>query len=124
MLSKLKKGNESRQKIAKYYNKNLTEQVVKPIEESWATHVYHMYTIRTQKRDELKSFLTKQGIGTGIHYPIPIHKQPVFSQYNKQKLVFTEEVSKTTISLPMFPSMTQNQAKYVVNAVNKFFKEK
>jgi dTDP-4-amino-4,6-dideoxygalactose transaminase len=83
-----------------------------------------MYTIRTQKRDELKSFLTKQGIGIGVHYPVPIHKLPVFSQYNKQKLSFTEEVSKTTISLPMFPSMTQNQTRYVVNAVNKFFKEK
>jgi dTDP-4-amino-4,6-dideoxygalactose transaminase len=124
MLSKLKKGNESRGKIAKYYNENLTDKIVKPIEDSWATHVYHMYTIRTQKRDELKSFLTKQGIGTGIHYPVPIHKQPVFSQYNKQKLSFTEEVSETTLSLPMFPSMTQNQTRYVVNAVNKFFKEK
>jgi len=124
MLSKLKKGNELRRKIAKYYNKNLTDKVVKPIEEPWATHVYHMYTIRTQKRDELKSFLTKQGIGTGIHYPVPIHKQPVFSEYNKQKLPFTEEVSKTTISLPMFPNITQNQMGYVVNAVNKFFKEK
>jgi len=124
MLSKLKKGNELRRKIAKYYNKNLTDKVIKPIEESWATHVYHMYTIRTQKRDELKTFLTKQGIGTGIHYLVPIHKQPVFSQYNKQKLPFTEEVSKTTISLPMFPNITQNQMGYVVNAVNKFFKEK
>jgi len=124
MLSKLKKGNELRRKIAKNYNKNLTDKVVKPIEESWATHVYHMYTIRTQKRDELKSFLAKQGIGTGIHYPVPIHKQPVFSKYNKQNLSFTEEVSKTTISLPMFPSMDSNQVKYVVNAVNKFFEKK
>ena len=83
-----------------------------------------MYTIRTQKRDKLKEFLTKQGIGTGIHYPIPIHKQPVFSRYNKQKLPFTEEVSKTTLSLPMYPSMKQSQVNYVVNMVNRFFKEK
>jgi dTDP-4-amino-4,6-dideoxygalactose transaminase len=124
MLSKLKKGNESRRKIAKFYNKNLTDKVIKPIEESWATHVYHMYTIRTQKRDELKEFLAEQGIGTGIHYPVPIHKQPVFSRHNRLRLPFTEEVSKTTLSLPMFPSMNQNQVNYVVNAVNRFFKEK
>jgi dTDP-4-amino-4,6-dideoxygalactose transaminase len=122
MLSKLIKGNELRRKIAKFYNKNLTDKVVKPFEESWAIHVYHMYTIRTEKRDELKSFLAKQGIGTGIHYPVPIHKQPVFSQYKKQKLLFTEEVSKTIISIPMFPSMTKSQVIYVVNSVNKFFK--
>ncbi|MGD8432378.1 MAG: DegT/DnrJ/EryC1/StrS family aminotransferase [Nitrosopumilaceae archaeon] len=124
MLSKLNKGNRSRQKLAKYYNKNLTKQIVKPVEESWATHVYHMYTIRTPRRDELKSFLTKNGIGTGIHYPIPIHKQPIFSKYSKQDLPFTEEVSRTTLSLPMFPSMTKSQAQYVVSKVNKFFDEK
>jgi len=124
MLSRLKKGNEKRKKIANYYNKNLTDKVIKPIQEPWATHVYHMYTIRTSKRNELKSFLTKNGIGTGVHYPVPIHQQPVFSSPNKQKLNFTEEVSKTTISLPMFPSMKQNQIKYIVNTVNGFFKEK
>ena len=124
MLSKLKKGNESRRKIAKIYNKNLTNQIIKPIEESWATHVYHMYTIRTQKRNGLKKILTEKGISTGIHYPVPIHKQPVFSRHNRQKLPFTEEVSKTTLSLPMYPSMKQNQINYVVNAVNRFFEEK
>jgi dTDP-4-amino-4,6-dideoxygalactose transaminase len=124
MLAKLRKGNESRRKIAKYYNKNLTKELIKPIEELWAQHVYHMYTVRTSKREELKSFLLKNGIGTGIHYPIPIHKQPLFSKYNKLKLPITEEVSNTTLSLPMFPSMTQNQVKYVVNITNKFFKEK
>jgi dTDP-4-amino-4,6-dideoxygalactose transaminase len=124
MLSRLQKGNGSRRKIAKFYSKNLTDKIVKPTEESWATHVYHMYTIRTPKRDKLKSFLTNNGIGIGIHYPVPIHKQPVFSSYNKQRLEFTEEVSKTTLSLPMFPSMKQKEVDYVVSTVNKFFREK
>jgi perosamine synthetase len=123
MLSKLNKGNKSRQKIAKYYDKNLTDQIVKPVKEPWATHVYHMYTIRTPRRDELKLFLTKNGIGTGVHYPIPIHKQPIFPKYNKRDLSFTEEVSRTTLSLPMFPSMTQSQVQYVVSKVNRFFDE-
>lgn len=121
MLSKLRNGNSLRKKIANYYSQNLTDKVIKPIEETWASHVYHMYTIRTKKRNELQSFLKKKGIATGIHYPIPIHKQPVFSQYNKEKLPYTEEISKTTLSLPMFPSLKKNQINYIVNTVNKFF---
>jgi dTDP-4-amino-4,6-dideoxygalactose transaminase len=120
MLKKLHMRNKSRQNIAKKYNLLLTDNFIKPYEEKWASHVYHMYTIRTRDRDKLKSYLKKRGIDTGIHYPIPIHKQPLFKKYNKIILPVTEEISKTTLSLPMFPTLTKKQQQTIISAVNNF----
>ncbi len=79
-----------------------------------------MYTIRTKKRDWLKDQLLKVGISTGIHYPVPIHKQPLFKKYSKKKLPFTDTVCKTTLSLPMFSSLDNNDMEYVAQNVKKF----
>jgi dTDP-4-amino-4,6-dideoxygalactose transaminase len=120
MLKKLDMRNKSRQKIAKKYNSLLTDNFIKPYEEKWASHVYHMYTIQTRDRDQLKLYLKKMGINTGIHYPIPIHKQPLFKKYNKIILPVTEEIAKTTLSLPMFPTLTDKQQQIIISAVNNF----
>lgn len=120
-LKNLDKYNKSRRKIAKLYNEKITNRVAKPCEENWATHVYHMYTIRIKLRDKLKKFLEAKGIGTGIHYPIPIHKQPLIN--SKQKLYITEEICSTTLSLPMFPSFGPKEQDYVIKSVNQFFEE-
>ena len=87
----------------------------------WATPVYHMYTIHTKSRDQLQKFLKKKGISTGIHYPIPIHKQPVYKKFNKNKLPITEEIANTTLSIPMFPNLPFIQQKYVIDSINKYF---
>ena len=121
MLKKLKNGNSNRRKIARKYSKELVEDVIKPYEEEWAEHVYHMYTIRTKLRNKLQKFLKKRGISTGIHYPIPIHKQPVYKKFNKIKLPITEEITATTLSIPMFPNLSYNQQRYVIENINKFF---
>jgi len=120
MLKRLPKGNENRRKIAKVYSSELDDNVIKPNEEKWAKHVYHMYPIRTKVRNKLQKFLKSKGIGTGIHYPIPIHKQPLLNKYKKQKLPITEEICSTTLSIPMFPSLTHTQQKYVINSINQF----
>jgi len=120
MLKRLNQGNISRRKIAKKYNYLLTDSVIKPYEENWATHVYHMYTIQSKNRDKLNIYLKKLKIGTGIHYPIPIHKQPLFKKYNKIHLPITEEISKTTLSLPMFPTLSDKQQKFVISSINRF----
>lgn len=120
-LKNLDKYNISRRKVAKLYNEKITGSVIKPFEENWATHVYHMYTIRSKLRDKLKKFLDTKGIGTGIHYPIPIHKQPLIN--SKQKLDITEEICTTTLSLPMFPSLGIKEQHYIVKTVNQFFEE-
>lgn len=120
MLKRLNRGNISRRKIAKKYNSLLTDSIIKPYEENWATHVYHMYTIQSKNRDKLNAFLKKLKIGTGIHYPIPIHKQPLFKEYNRIHLPITEEISKTTLSLPMFPTLSDKQQKFVISSINRF----
>jgi perosamine synthetase len=122
MLKKLQSSNASRRKIAKIYDKNLTEKIIVHKIEKWATPVYHMYTIRTKERDELQKFLKKKGIATGIHYPLPIHKQPVYKKFNKTKLPITEDIASTTLSIPMFPNLPNKQQKYVIKNINKFFK--
>jgi len=123
MLKRLVKGNEDRRKIARVYSSEFNDYIIKPHEEKWAKHVYHMYTIRTKKRNKLQKFLKSKGIGTGIHYPIPIHKQPLFNKYKNQKLPITEEICSTTLSIPMFPSLTRTQQKYVINSINQFAKK-
>lgn len=120
MLKRLNVGNKSRQKIAKKYNLLLTDSIIKPYEEKWTSHVYHMYTIRTKNRDKLNLYLKKLKIGTGIHYPIPIHKQPLFKEYNKITLPVTEEITKTTLSLPMFPTLTDKQQQMIISSINNF----
>jgi len=120
MLKKLPKSNLKRKKIANKYSSELDERIIKPIEEKWASHVYHMYTIRTKYRDKLRAFLQKKGISTGIHYPIPIHKQPLFKKYNKTQLSITEQICSTTLSIPMFPSLNSSQQSYVIKNINIF----
>jgi len=124
MLKRLRKSNQKRRLIAKTYSKKLTSnKVIKPIQEKWGTHVYHMYPIRIKERDKLQKYLSSKSIGTGIHYPVPIHKQPIMKQYNKKKLSITEEICASTLSIPMFPSLQQNQQMYVIEMINRFYGE-
>lgn len=124
MLKKLASANASRRKTAKIYDEKLNSKVIVPKVEKWATPVYHMYTIRTKLRDKLQEFLKKKGISTGIHYPVPIHKQPVYKKFNKINLPITEEIASTTLSIPMFPYLPRDQQKYVIENINKFFEQK
>ena len=121
MLKKLRRDNSSRRKVAKIYDGELNSEVIVPKVEKWATQVFHMYTIRTKSKENLQKFLKKKEISTGIHYPIPIHKQPVYKKFNKIKLPITEEIAATTLSIPMFPNLSYNQQRYVIENINKFF---
>ena len=78
--------------IAHRYDSELSQSVVKPKEESWGTHVYHQYSIQTNLRDKLKSYLTKNNISSAIFYPLPIHKQPMYKSQNRVKLPITEKL--------------------------------
>jgi perosamine synthetase len=124
-LEKLPHWNESRRKIAQTYNSALDNSVITPTEESWAKHVYHMYVIRTNRRDELRKFLEKQGVSTGIHYPIPIHKQPSIANIVGQQssLKNTDLAAKTVLSLPIYPQLTTDQIKHICEKIEVFFKK-
>lgn len=86
--------------------------------------VPHLFIIQTTKRDELQAFLAKRGIGTGIHYPRPIHLQPAFKHlgYKKGDFPVAERAAKTLLSLPFYPTLTTNQVEKVCDAIKQFFK--
>ena len=125
-LEKLPEWNETRRSIARKYNKALEGLVTTPIEEKWAKHVYHVYVIRTKKRDKLREFLSKQGISTLVHYPVPVHKQPaIISVLGEQPtLKITEKVATEVLSIPMHPRLTQREIEYISDNIEDFFKKR
>jgi dTDP-4-amino-4,6-dideoxygalactose transaminase len=115
--------NEARRQVASWYNQLLAKcGVVTPVEDKGSVHVYHLYVVRTYHRDALQTYLREQGIGTGIHYPIPIHLQPYYAEDNFDRGLFpaTEEICDEILSLPMFPTITYEQVQYIAEHVNKF----
>lgn len=122
-LSKLDEWNEARHKNAQLYNKLLEcSDVITPIEAGFAKHVYHLYVIRTQERDRLSAYLQSREIATGIHYPIPIHLQEAYQSlgYKRGDFPVTEKYVSEILSLPMFPELTFEQIKYVVQEIKDF----
>ena len=125
-LEKLPKWNAIRRKFAKEYTESLKDLVITPKEASWAKSVYHMYVIRTQRRDKLREFLKNNGISTGIHYPVPIHRQPAITDIigEQSALKNTEIAAKTVLSLPLHPQIDAESVEYVTAKIHQFFKEK
>jgi len=124
-LEKLQGWNEARRKIAQAYNEALNNLVVVPVEEHWAKRVYHMYVIRTEKRNNLRQFLRENGISTGIHYPIPIPKQPAMTNVLGELSSFknSELAAKTVLSLPLYPQLSINEIECVCAKISEFFKK-
>lgn len=124
-LGHLEDWNSSRRAIAYRYNKWLEGEPVKtPSESSLVRHVYHLYTIRAPRRDDLAAFLTDQGIGNAVYYPVPLHLQKAFSGwgYAEGSFPVSEIASREVISLPMFPELTQQQQIRVCKAVSNFYR--
>jgi dTDP-4-amino-4,6-dideoxygalactose transaminase len=114
---------EDRRRNAALYTELLAgTDVVAPSEMPEATHVYHLYVIRTPQRDELQTYLGKQGIGSAIHYPVPIHLQPFYAGdgFRKGQFPVTERLCEEILSLPMFPELTAEQVQYVAAQVSEF----
>jgi dTDP-4-amino-4,6-dideoxygalactose transaminase len=122
-LPHLAEWNEKRRKHAHLYNELLkgTAAIV-PVELSGNTPVYHLYVIRTPKRDALQVFLKEKGIFTGIHYPIPVHLQKAmeFLGYKQGDLPATEHVVTEILSLPMFAELNDDEIKYIAETVRAF----
>jgi dTDP-4-amino-4,6-dideoxygalactose transaminase len=85
------------------------------------THVFYVYVVQVQNREQFRNQLEQQGIATGIHYPVPVHLQPACAHYEYQRgmLPVTEAVADHIVSLPMYPELTDEQIQMVVNAVKK-----
>ena len=121
-LKYLKNWIESRRNIAKLYRENLKdlESIILPEEQENKKHSYHLFVIKTEKRDELMEFLKTKGIGTAIHYPVPINKQDAFSSIIGE-FPKSEENSKQILSLPMYPELTEKEVLEVCDAIKEFF---
>jgi dTDP-4-amino-4,6-dideoxygalactose transaminase len=124
-LRQLSRWNEQRRASARIYDQLLapmSESVVCPVECSTSKSVYHLYVVRTHLRNELQKHLTEAGIGTGIHYPIPLHLQKAYASRGWQRGDFpeTEAAADEILSLPMFAGLTPDQQKRVAEAVSQF----
>ena len=115
---------EARRRNAALYDELLADSgVITPRETPDATHVYHLYVIRTPERDGLQVHLREQGIGAAIHYPVPVHLQPYYAGngFHRGQFPVTEQVCDQILSLPMFPGMTVEQVQHVAAEVKRFF---
>ena len=118
-LPKLAAYNARRRAIAARYDADLAG-VITPAVRPGVTHVYHQYTIRVQRRDEFVERLGEHGVGTGVYYPIPVHRQkPLLALgYGDQEFPVSERLAADVVSIPVHPSLTDAEVTTVIEAVN------
>jgi len=124
-LRHLDKWNESRRALAHRYNQllgELKDSTILPVESTWTKGVFHLYVVRVQDREAFQAFLSEAGVGTGIHYPVPLHLQKAYEHMRHQPGDFpvTERLAREIVSLPMFPQMTQKQQDETVKQIKEF----
>ena len=120
-LNHLDSDNNKRREISKYYRENIKKsKIILPETYDEKSHVWHIFAVRTQNRDEFQKYLTEKGIQTIIHYPTPPHKQGAYKEWNNLSFPITEEIHNTILSLPISPVMTDSEIEKVVEVVNEF----
>lgn len=122
-LPLMDKVNADRRNTAKKYLEGITNpQIILPYVMPECEHVWHLFAIRCEKRDELQAYLTERGIGTNKHYPIPMHLQECYKDLGiaEGELPIAEEISATELSLPMYYGMTDEEIRDVIDCVNEF----
>ncbi|OHA20364.1 MAG: aminotransferase [Candidatus Taylorbacteria bacterium RIFCSPHIGHO2_01_FULL_51_15] len=121
-LTHLDTENEERRTIAQRYLREIrNEKLILPEEPaSSKEHVWHLFVVRTRKRDAFQAYLARKGIETLIHYPIPPHKQPAFKTWSTMSYPVSEEIHKTALSLPLSSAMSEEEVGEVINACNEF----
>lgn len=123
-LPYLDKWNNERKKIAKRYLNEITNnEIILPLESDEVfDHIYHVFVVRSKRRDDLERYLNENGIGTVKHYPIPIHLQECYKELSikKGELPIAEEISDTVISIPMYYGMSDKDVDRVISLLNCF----
>lgn len=111
----------ARRKIAGAYRAGIDNPAVQlPLVLDEQAHVWHLFVVRSERRDQLQAFLAEQGVQTLIHYPIPPHKQQAYAEYGALALPATEAIHREVLSLPISPVMTEQEIAAVVRAVNAY----
>ena len=122
-LKGLNKDNERRKEVAKFYINNITHpDIILPVVYDWDAHVFHLFVIRSSRRDILLKHLTENGVQALIHYPVPPHKQKAYDYMNHEVYPITEKIHNEVISLPISQVISNEEASIVVEVVNKFSK--
>ena len=123
LLRRLDAMNEQRRRVAARYAHGLAGLPLRlPTERAGARHVYHLYVIRTDRRDALAKYLRERGIATGIHYPVPCHRQPAVESLAPPALPVTERLVREILSLPISAGHTEAEADEVAAAISEFFR--
>lgn len=120
-LKHLDEDVQLRKEVAKKYLGGIKNSKIKlPVIKDWNQHVFHIFTIFTDERENLQKYLTERGIGTNIHYPIPPHKQECYKEWNDLCFPVTEKIHETELSIPMGSSLTGEAIQYVIDALNEW----
>ena len=121
-LGYLDQWNDHRRKAAAWYADALGDVCVCPDEKPDARHIYHLYVIRSQDRDGLRTFLEEEGITSLMHYPVPVHLQVAYKElgYKEGDLPVTERMANEILSLPMHPAVTERGVAYVSQKIREF----
>jgi len=122
-LRYLDEWNNRRRDIAELYRQLLKGSGVQlPCEKEWAEHVYHLFVIKTNKRNALRHYLEGRGVGTQIHYPIPIRQQEAYEKlgYRKGDLPVSEKNAEEILSIPIYPELTTGEVETVARCIKEF----
>jgi len=122
-IKEIDKWNNARRENAKFYNKSLKEtSLVTPFEDNDVKHVYHLYILQSEKREEIVSYLSEKGIATGVYYPVPLHLQKAYLDlgYKEGDMPNAEFLSHRTFAIPMFAELTDEEKEYIVNTIKEF----
>ena len=120
-LKRLDRDNDLRRCVAAAYRKGICHpDVTIPSGGEGLSHVYHIFTVFSSRRDELRQYLSECGVQTLVHYPIPPHRQKSLSDYAFLSLSVTERIHREELSLPMSPLLTAAEVQTVIDAVNAF----
>ena len=113
--------NTARRRVAELYRSHLKHpDLVLPQEVSECKHVYHQFTLRTKKRDELANALNSEGIASAVYYPVPLHKQEVFTGLNASADLRTAEIcAAEVLSLPIFPELQEDEIRLIASVINR-----
>jgi len=119
-LQKVTHWNSRRQQIAATYDMHLASVVTIPTVEGSAHHVYHQYTIRSDRRDKIIAACEKDGVGYGVYYPIPCHRQNAFAEYvTEENLAATDAAAAEVLSIPIRPDLSEEEIERVIDAITR-----
>ena len=121
-LKRLDADNEARRKVARAYSEGITNPLITlpSLPSDPGENVWHIYPIRTPERNRLREYLSREGIETTVHYPIPPHHQQAYSEWNDCSYPISERIHREILSLPMSPVMTEEEVQRVIEALNAY----